>query len=104
RHTRFSRDWSSDVCYSDLGTRNWEIMICCLEQLFVTRIMMIIPRLPTIKILLRCLEFLPKTKFPLIINTVFCWVHGMIITTITDLFLHRVLLIGTNQKKEMCCD
>src|SRR5690606_41633286 len=23
RHTRFSRDWSSDVCSSDLGARRW---------------------------------------------------------------------------------
>src|SRR5690606_39395338 len=26
RHTRFSRDWSSDVCSSDLGTRTFTMI------------------------------------------------------------------------------
>src|SRR5690606_14467086 len=29
RHTRFSRDWSSDVCSSDLGSNNHIVVIDC---------------------------------------------------------------------------
>src|SRR5690606_40218457 len=27
RHTRFSRDWSSDVCSSDLGSGTWKHLV-----------------------------------------------------------------------------
>src|SRR5690606_6802474 len=27
RHTRFSRDWSSDVCSSDLKVMNWQFIV-----------------------------------------------------------------------------
>src|SRR5690606_39827769 len=33
RHTRFSRDWSSDVCSSDLAM--WPLVIACLAALTV---------------------------------------------------------------------
>src|SRR5690606_40516638 len=29
RHTRFSRDWSSDVCSSDLGFGSWPTVLFC---------------------------------------------------------------------------
>src|SRR5690606_39456247 len=32
RHTRFSRDWSSDVCSSDLGQANWGKMDLALAR------------------------------------------------------------------------
>src|SRR5690606_39358343 len=33
RHTRFSRDWSSDVCSSDLSTRFcWVPVACCIRK------------------------------------------------------------------------
>src|SRR5436309_16101433 len=33
RHTRFSRDWSSDVCSSDLTSVSWQFFLFCQETL-----------------------------------------------------------------------
>src|SRR5690606_40580875 len=38
RHTRFSRDWSSDVCSSDPRSFSWQNSFCVLPLLFHTSI------------------------------------------------------------------
>src|SRR5690606_40522985 len=34
RHTRFSRDWSSDVCSSDLSPEQWERINAWLDRIY----------------------------------------------------------------------
>src|SRR5690606_41070267 len=51
RHTRFSRDWSSDVCSSDLGKWQTEIMIYMIGLSLLKRKILFLSKRLSLKLL-----------------------------------------------------